>query len=61
MYNVFRLVKRNTCSSPGNYFFRGAAMIEVLKTELLRYIDQLDEYQLHILLGFVKRLFDLHD
>lgn len=36
-------------------------MIEVLKTELLRYIDQLDEYQLHILLGFVKRLLDLHD
>lgn len=36
-------------------------MIEVLKTEIHRYIDQLDEYQLHILLGFVKRLFGLHD
>jgi hypothetical protein len=36
-------------------------MIDTLKTELLRYIDQLDEYQLHILLGFVKRLFGLDD
>lgn len=36
-------------------------MKEVLKEQIIRYIEKLDEYQLHIVLGFIKRLFDIHD
>ena len=36
-------------------------MIDVLKHEIERYIERLDEYQLHILLGFIIKLFDSHD
>lgn len=33
--------------------------MEPLKRELTQYIEGLDEYQLRIVLGFVKRLFRL--
>ena len=34
-------------------------MIETLKTELIEIIDKLDEYQLRIVLSFIKNLFHL--
>lgn len=36
-------------------------MKETLKSELIQYIEKMDEYQLHILLGFIKKLFGLDD
>lgn len=36
-------------------------MLETLKTEIIKLIDNLDESRLHILLGFVKRLLDFND
>lgn len=36
-------------------------MIETLKTQLIQYIEKMDECQLHIVLGFIKKLFDIHD
>lgn len=36
-------------------------MKETLKSELLQYIETMEEYQLHIVLGFIKRLFGLDD
>ena len=36
-------------------------MIETLKNEIIQYIEKMDEYQLHIVLGFIKKLFDVHD
>lgn len=36
-------------------------MLEALKNEIIQHINRLDESQLQILLGFIKRLFDLHD
>lgn len=36
-------------------------MKETLKNELIHYIEKMDEYQLHILLGFIKRLFGIDD
>lgn len=36
-------------------------MKEMLKSELIHYIEKMDEYQLHIVLGFIKKLFHLHD
>lgn len=36
-------------------------MKETIKKELVQYIEKLDEYQLHIVLGFIKRLFGLDD
>lgn len=36
-------------------------MLEMLKKEIIQYIDKLEEHQLQILLGFIKRLFDLND
>lgn len=35
--------------------------MQTLIKELQEYIERLDEHQLHILLGFVKRLLNLHD
>lgn len=35
-------------------------MKETLKSELLQYIETMEEYQLHIVLGFIKKLFG-HD
>ena len=35
-------------------------MIETLKNELIQYIERMDEYQLHIVLGFIKKLFHVH-
>jgi hypothetical protein len=34
-------------------------MIETLKKELTQYRESMDEYQLHIVLGFVKKLFHI--
>lgn len=36
-------------------------MNEALKNELHQYIDQMNEYQLRIVLGFIKKLFNLDD
>jgi hypothetical protein len=36
-------------------------MKEKLINELIQHIDKLDETRLQILLGFIKRLCDLHD
>ena len=36
-------------------------MKETLKNELLQYIEKMEEYQLHILLGFIKKLFGIDD
>lgn len=36
-------------------------MKELLKTELIHYIEKMDDYQLHIVLGFIKRLFGIDD
>lgn len=36
-------------------------MEELLKNELAQYIEKMDEYQLHILLGFIKRLLGIDD
>ena len=36
-------------------------MKETLKSELIQYIEKMEEYQLHILLGFIKRLFGFDD
>lgn len=36
-------------------------MIETIKNELIQYIERMDEYQLHIVLGFIKKLFNIHD
>ena len=36
-------------------------MTEALKTELLQYIERMDEYQLRLVLGFLKKLFHLSD
>ena len=35
-------------------------MIETLKNELIQYIERMDESQLHIVLGFIKKLFHVH-
>lgn len=34
-------------------------MTETLRNELRQYIDRLDEYQLRLVLGFIKKLFSL--
>lgn len=36
-------------------------MQEDLKKELNRYIETMDEYQLRLILSFIKTLFGLHD
>ena len=36
-------------------------MNETVKTEIMQHIETMDECQLHILLGFIKRLFNFHD
>ena len=36
-------------------------MTEKQKNELLQYIEKLNAAQLHIVLGFVKKLLHLHD
>lgn len=36
-------------------------MKETLKNELLQYIEKMEEYQLHILLGFIKKIFGIDD
>lgn len=36
-------------------------MKETLKNELLQHIEKMEEYQLHILLGFIKKLFGIDD
>ena len=36
-------------------------MLETIKNELLQHIDKLDEHQLQIALGFIKRLLNIHD
>ena len=36
-------------------------MIETLKKKLLQHIEKLDETQLQIVLGFVKRILNLND
>lgn len=36
-------------------------MIETVKNELLQHIDKLNEHQLRIVLGFIKKLFNLPD
>lgn len=36
-------------------------MTEALKNELHQYIERMNEYQLRILLGFIKKLFNLSD
>lgn len=36
-------------------------MLETLKKELLQLIDKMDEYQLQIVLGFIKKLFNFND
>lgn len=36
-------------------------MIEMLKNQLHAYIDRLDEPQLHIAIGFFKKLFGFDD
>ena len=36
-------------------------MKETLKAQLIQYIEQLDENQLHIAIGFFQALFGLHD
>lgn len=36
-------------------------MNEALKTQLIQYIEKMDEYQLHIVLGFIKKLFGFDD
>ena len=36
-------------------------MLETLKNEIISYIEKLDESQLHVLLGFIKRLFGFDD
>ena len=36
-------------------------MIEMLKNELIQYIERMDATQLHIVLGFVKKLFHVHE
>mgnify|MGYP003305957278 FL=1 len=36
-------------------------MIEVLKNKLHNYIERLDESQLHIAIGFFKKLFGFDD
>ena len=46
---------------PRNYEREAAAMKEMLKTEIIQLIDKMNEPQLHILLGFIKRLFGLDD
>ena len=32
-------------------------MMQTLIKEVMQYIEKMDEYQLHILLGFIKKLF----
>ena len=34
-------------------------MLETLKNEIIQHTEKMDEYQLRILLGFIKRLFNL--
>jgi hypothetical protein len=34
-------------------------MTETVKAELLHHLDSLDDFQLRIVLGFIKRLFNL--
>ena len=36
-------------------------MIETLKTKLHEYVDRLDESQLHIAIGFFRKLFGFDD
>lgn len=36
-------------------------MKEMLKNEIIQYIERMDEIQLHILIGFIKRLFGIDD
>lgn len=35
--------------------------MNLLKNELHQYIESMNDYQLRIVLGFIKRLFDLDD
>lgn len=35
--------------------------MESIKTKLHQYIENMDEYQLRLLLSFIKNLFDLDD
>lgn len=35
--------------------------MQTLIKELQEYIEKMDEYQLHIVLGFIKQLFNLDD
>lgn len=35
--------------------------MQTLIKELQQYIDKMDEFQLRIVLGFIKKLFDLSD
>ena len=36
-------------------------MNEALKNEILHYTDKMNEFQLRIVLGFIKKLFNLDD
>lgn len=36
-------------------------MIETLKNEIIQYIERMDDHQLNIVLGFIKKLFHFHD
>ena len=36
-------------------------MKEILKNELIRYIESMDEYQLRLVTSFIKTLFGLSD
>lgn len=36
-------------------------MTETLRHQLHKYIDQMDDFQLQIVLGFIKKLFHLSD
>lgn len=52
----------NTCSHrPGIHYSEVIAMKETLIMKLHSYIDQLDESQLHIAIGFFRTLFGFDD
>lgn len=36
-------------------------MLEILKTELIKYIDKMDEFQLRYFIALAKKLFNLDD
>ena len=46
---------------PGNYFYEVIPMTEAPKNEINRYLEKMNEYQLRIVLGFIKKLFRLDD